>query len=168
MTNKTKKENISYSSMAGELRKGARLYEVFKHASEAANILASYEREEESAKKIRDNLTKELSSLNDECDKAYNRQKDAEVAKAEADKEAVLILKKARVEAEGIKSKASKSAEKKVGECNISLDVILEKTRIARNEQEQATNSKNEALQALSKVEKQIQDARDRFLKTLG
>jgi len=168
MTKVKEDSKVSYSAIAGELRKSARLYEVFKHASEAADILASFEREKSNALSGIKNLQKELEDLDQKCDDSYNKLKESKEGKLHVENEALLILKKARVEAENIKSRASSNSEKKIAEGNDALELILEKTRIAKSDMEKSINKKNESLKSLSKVEEQMKAAKDKFLKTLG
>ncbi len=168
MNDKVEDKKVSYSVISGELRKAAKMYEVFKNASQAADILSSFAREEELAKRKIENLENELKELDKKCDLSYEKEKESEERKITSEKEALLLLKRARVDAGQIKESASNSAEKKVEEGEKTLSIILEKTRIASKDIEVALNERGDALASLAKVEKQIQAAKDRFLKTLG
>jgi len=165
---KTKEDKVSYSVIAGELRKGARLYEVFKHASDAADVLAAFDREQEGMKRKIATLKNEVLELDTLCDEAYNKKEEAIKAKSKSEVEAGNIVQKAKQEAELIKSKSNAYAAKSKEDMEVVLSGIMDKIGIAKNEMNDAVNSKNDAVSALAKVEKQIQSAKDRFLKTLG
>lgn len=168
MNDKKKESKVSYSAIAGELRKSARLYEVFKHASEAADKLALFEKEEETAKRRLLTLTKELASLDEACDASYNEQKKAEEAKSAADVEAGITVQKARKEADEIKRKANEAAAKIKEDNEGVLEGINAKIVEAKAEMQKALNTKADALSSLAKVEKQVKDTKAKFLKTLG
>jgi len=168
MTKETKESKMSYSAMAGELRKGARLYEVFRNASDAAEILASFEKEEESTKRRISLLIKELEGLDSECDTAYNKQKKAEEAVKAAEVNAGGIVQRARKEAESIKGSASAKVAEIKSNAESVLEGIKSKTDTAKVEMNKAIGDKNDAIASLAKLEKQIQTAKDKFLKTLG
>lgn len=169
MTKETKvKDKISYSAMAGELRKGARLYEVFKSASEAADILASFEKEIGAAKRKMTNLNKELESLDEACDIAYNKQKEAEEKVKAAEVNAGGIVQRANIEAGKIKDKAASDIAKSKEDAQSILDGITNKTEAAKKDMQKAINQKQDAISTLSKVEKEIETAKKKFLKTLG
>lgn len=167
MTEETKKDKMSYSAMAGELRKGARLYEVFKNASDAATILASFEKEEEATKRRISLLTKELAGLDAECDTAYANKSSAEEAEKASKVNAGGIVQRAHKEAERITKKAAGKAAQLKEEANATLEGIKSQITKAEADMVNSISKKNAADSALSKVEKQVQAAKDKFLKTL-
>jgi len=168
MTKEIKEKKMSYSAMAGELRKGARLYEVFKSASDAATILANFEKEEEATKRRISLLNKELEDLDSECDIAYGKKKKAEEAEEASNVNAGGIVQRAKKEAEKIIGKASAVASETKDKALLVLSGIEDKTKEATSAMNISIGKKNDALLSLSKVEKQIQTAKDKFLKTLG
>ena len=163
-----KKDTVSYSVIAGELRKAVRQYEVFKHASEAADVLASYSRDEARLIKEIGLLKNEVSELDALCDEAYNNKSKADKATSDANVEAGKIVQRAKKEASDIKHKASAYASKTKEEMETVLSETIDKIGVAKNEMNDAVNAKNDAVSALAKVDKQIQTAKDKFLKTLG
>jgi len=168
MTDKDEKTKVSYSAISGELRKSARLYEVFKHASEAADILANFEREEKAASIRISILNKELKSLDDKCDESYLKQQKAEKEAKDALEEKLDILNKARIDAEGIKSRATNQVDKILSEARNELNNIQSDIEKAKDDAHKANVAKESALKSLSKVEKQMKEAKDKFLNTLG
>lgn len=116
-SNKDKK--ITASEVAGSLRKAARLYEVFKHAHEAADLLAQAESTERKLKSSVLVLQKEHDSLDAECDDIVSKTKKKKVklkevedklSKAEhefSDAKRVLIAK-AEAKARAIVEKAER------------------------------------------------------------
>jgi len=168
MTKETKESKMAYSAMAGELRKGARLYEVFKSASDAATILANFEKEEEATKRRISLLSKELEKLDLECDIAYNKAKEAEESEKAAQVNAGGIVQRAKKEAERITAKASTVVSETKEKALLVLSEIEDKTKKATSDMNISIVKKNDALSSLAKVEKQIQNAKDKFLDTLG
>lgn len=110
------------SEVAGELRKAARLYEVFKNAADAAAVLAEYEAREKAHKKNIALLAKEESELDHSCDiisaKIGTKKTELSILEtkvSEADKEYRSILSdsenKANIEAERIIASAKTELE---------------------------------------------------------
>jgi len=163
-----KEEKISYSVIAGELRKGARLYEVFKHASEAADILGNFEKESKLAKKNLDRLNKEESILKESCQDAYDKQTEAENAVITANSKADGAMANARAESDKIMEKARAGATKFLDEAKSELQGIKDSIKNYSVEALSADNKRKDAIEALAKVDKQVEAAKTRFLKTLG
>ncbi len=167
MTDK-KKDKVSYSLIAGELRKAVRQYEVFKNASEAADILANFEREKAIVTKDLAVLRSEADELNASCDKAYADKEQTYKDIAATKVTSAEFVQRGKAEAEGIKRKANAYADKVKSEQEEVLRSISDKINIAKNDMNDAVNAKNDAIISLEKVDKQIQSAKARFLKTLG
>ena len=163
-----KDEKISYSVIAGELRKSARLYDVFKHASEAADILSEFEREEKKAKASIEDLRKQESILQESCQEAFDKQEEAEKSVIEAKKKIGDAKANARMEADKIIAKAQASASKFLDEAKGELEELKASIKTFQVEAANADNKRKDAMEALAKVEKQVEAAKARFLKTLG
>jgi len=163
-----KDEKVSYSVIAGELRKGARLYEVFKHASEAADILGDFERQAKTAEKNIERLTKEESILKESCQDAYDKQKEAENSVIIAHQKADGTMANARAESDKIMAKAQVGATKFLDEAKDELQGIKDSINTYGVEAQVADNKRKDAVDALAKVTKQVEATKAKFLKTLG
>ena len=161
---KTKEDKVSYSAIAGELRKAARLYEVFKHASEAADSLAKFEAEIKISTGKAAKLKAELYELDKECDVAYNKKIAAEVEIKQAKDEALLTIKKGKADASILVNKAKDQAEKIMDEVKGKLAIINGDINIANLKKEESIEAKGKADAELHKVEDQIQSLKDKFL----
>jgi len=164
----TKETKITYSAMAGELRKSARLYEVFKSASEAADILATYEREEKAIINDIGLLKKEFDGLDAKCNESYAKQQQAEKELITLKETSNQLIQKAKSDAEKIIARANEQAEKNLNEVKNKLILIQNNIKTANIEAVASDNARKDSLEALAKVEKQIQTAKNKFLKTLG
>lgn len=159
---------ISYSVIAGELRKSARLYDVFKHASEAADLLANFERELKGMEKEREQLSKECLELDSRCDATIEKHKavlqEIEVAKNTKED----ILNKAKEDAILIVNTAKDKAlieEKRAEEKLKGIQNLIDK---AQEQAHTANTRKGEAEAACAKAEEELKKIKERFLKVVG
>jgi len=162
---KTKEDKVSYSAIAGELRKAARMYEVFKHASEAADTLAKFEAEIKVYTNKAAKLKAELYELDKECDVSYNKKVATEVEIKQAKDEVILIKKKGRADASILVNKAKTQAEKIMEEVKEELAVVKASITKAKVAEKDSLEAKAKADSELHKVEDQIQSVKDKFLK---
>ena len=162
MTDK-QKDKVSYSAIAGELRKAARLYEVFKHASEAADALAKFEAEIKIASKKAEGLKAELYELDKACDVSYNQKVATEVEIKQAKDEALLTIKKGKADASILVNKAKDQASKIMDEVKGELAIIKGEINIAKIKEKESKEAKGKADAELHKVKDQIQSLKDKF-----
>lgn len=160
---KTKEDKVSYSAIAGELRKAARLYEVFKHASEAADSLAKFEAEIKISTSKAAKLKAELYELDKECDVAYNKKVATEVEIKQAKDEVLLTIKKGKVDASILVNKAKDQASKIMDEVKGELAIIKGEINIAKLKEKESKEAKGKADAELHKVKDQIQTLKDKF-----
>ena len=146
-------DKISYSAMAGELRKANRQFEVFKHASEAADVLAGFEKERERLEKMKNQAEQDLSMLQEKCQETYDdevaiRAKIVEHKKAMDRDEAG-----AKANAEKIVSKAMVKAEKIVNDANAESNAITQQTKESKIALESCKADEKRAIDSLKKLE---------------
>lgn len=159
--------DISYSEMAGELRKASKLFKVFEKAAEAATVLADYEKEEQKILKNISNLNAEKDGLDKKCEDAAQRKIDAEKSIVEAKEKEVEILEQAQQNAKVIIVNAESKGADILATANSELQAIKRKIVDAENVAQTSISNRNDALKALDAVEKQMKSTKDRFLKTL-
>jgi hypothetical protein len=119
-------DKIKATEIVGELKKAARMYEVFKQAAKAAEILASFEKENNALIKQREALSKECLELDAACNNAVEEATKAEQDRIRAVNEASNVIAKAESNALSIINEAKQKA------------IDMEATAVA-----QLTNSKN-------------------------
>ena len=162
------KKKVSASSVANDLHKMAKLYEVFKNASDAANLLASIESTEkklksnvESLKKEQITLDAECESLNSYCAVAEDKLKElnvkAQVVESEYNHLVRTITQKADAEA----AKIIEGAERVLVEINDRVEDALDFEKSVKD-------AIQTAEQELSDVNQRIELIKTNALKALA
>lgn len=159
------KEKIKASEVAGQLRKMANMYDVFKHAADAATVLDEYEAREKKLKKSVEVVQAEFDDLDSKCDILYTDvQKHKEVLSnlqdsiSAAKENKVRVLHDTEVRA---KEKADGIVNGAVNELNALKSVIAELNSKFKHRKEDADKEysalcekikviKENALKALS------------------
>jgi len=162
-----KKEKVSLSLIAGELRKGARLYEVFKNASEAADVLANYERETSRVKKDQADAEEMLSALTAKCEDVYKKQTEVEQKTQDLIKDSVNKSKEAQSDAKRIIFDAKEKAESIVVLARHEADQITSEMSASKAALASLKSDEQEALNKLSKLNNKIESAKKSFLRAL-
>lgn len=156
-------KKITASEVAGELRKAAKMYEVFKHASDAANVLAGYEASEKKLKKDIGKLQSEYDDLDKACDvvSSDTDAKKFELSNLEkkvkdADDEYKRLLSES-------KSKAQIEASRIVSSAQAELSGLDEAIRAAKKVEKainlQIENADKQYKSVCSRIEKVKSDA---------
>ena len=163
-----KSKTVTYSEIAGELRKASRHYEIFKHAAEAAVLLANVEKENKKLEAQKDTLIKEQVELNKQCDsiveKANKAKQDTEDTKyfkasliKEAKTQARVILDEAKTEAE----KIIQAGVNELSNIKVNIEATIEEGHIY-------LVRKDEAIKSAQKAEKEFADIKAKILKTIA
>lgn len=159
-------DNITYSAMVGELRKAARLFEVFKNAAEIAEVLSNYEADKKNLLRDIKKLEAEKVDLDSACDEAYNKQQIIEAEVVKADNTKVEILKKARTDANAIIKEAKDKGKGIVDKANEKLAGIEAKINKALEDAVKADAQKQTAIKALHKYQTQVKEVKENLLKS--
>lgn len=168
MTDSTSKKKVTASEMVGELRKMRRMYDVFKNAHAAAEILSSFEAEEPKVRRRMEELIetkKELASLNSSIEKAIeeNKRKLSSVTQAieSFNEEHDGLVKAAEMQARARASEIIKAAESKATEAE-------ERAAKAMKEKDSLTQDINKQKSALINLEDQIKRVKSRAIESLA
>lgn len=159
---------MSTSELIGHLRAGGRFFKAFEHALAAAEFFNDLEKEEAGLKNAIAGLNKEYDVI--ELSK-QTVEKEVEELQSKKDKltsDIIEIKQKAEAEAKTIIEAAKKEALDLIIQANLKVDAIYEEEQDAINAKVVAETLREKAQADLKTVEKQLQDAKDKFLKAFG
>jgi cell division septum initiation protein DivIVA len=156
------------SGVVGELRKAAKLYEVFKNAADAAELLANFEKNEAVLKKSICSLEKDKESLEIVLSEALDEIKAANAKVKEKSSQSDELLANAKDEAKDITVKARKNANAIINEAQDKVSKIEASISAIKIRERQAIESEKKAQNDLIKVKGQIKAAKDKFLEIVG
>jgi len=163
-----KEKKMTPGEVAGHLRAGARLFKSFEFANEAAELVATAEKQANQLKKEIKQLEEEKASLNKECDRVVVKANEAEAA--------ILIHQRVVKEAGDIASKKASEARERVrdkantmiAEAEDIVRGILSAVEEANLTRTRAISAKDKAKKELVKIEKQVASAKADFMKAFG
>jgi len=161
-------KKITTGEVVGHLRAASRLFKSFEFANEAAELVLKAESSVRKLEKEIDSLEKEKSKLDQFCDKLVERANGLEIEISDhqkAVKSAIEVASalaqaqsvKAKSEAKGIVDKALKEAAN-----------IESRKDKAMSEMMQAESGQRKAEAKLIKIEKEVNQAKEAFMKAVG
>lgn len=155
---------ISYSAMAGDLKKAARLYEVFKTAAESAEVLAKLEKHTRDLEGQEKALEKVLDKLNSECDKSEERQRSIEAHNAELLEEGKKIIEKTKDEASAYKAKVESELDYLKDKTNQELALVEAKIADRKKELADLDAQCARSKKAADKAESDLESLKSKIL----
>jgi len=162
-----KEKKVPASEVAGELRKAARLYEVFKHAADAASLLASFEVQERKLKSSINSLKKEHTQLDDKCNAIAYKIDDHKKTLSEFTTKIKTVDKEYQQEVRNIKQRATVEAAGIVASATIDLESLRSKITKAKVDYSSITEDVLNAKQELSDVNMRIEEIKTNALASL-
>jgi cell division septum initiation protein DivIVA len=163
-----KKSKKVASEVVGELRKAAKLYEVFKNAADAAELLANFEKNEAALKKSILSLEKDKESLEIVLSEALNEIEAVNAKAKEKSSQSDEVLANAKSEAKDITAKARENANAIIDKAQNEASKIESTISAIKVRERQAVEDEKKAQSHLTKVNEQIKAAKDKFLEIVG